>query len=133
LSEIRATTISDETGNGPIALTKQSAAKCYARWTVSSSTPTLRESINVSTISDDSAGHFRVNFTNSFTSTYYQEVGSAGGNSGSNGDEAFIAFSSSTGGTVSQSHQLRNRRGSGNVAGSHDPIFNTYLAHGDLA
>ena len=133
MSEIRATTISDAAGTGPVTLTKQSAAKVYAHWNASSGSPSLQESFNTSSITDNATGDFSVNFTSSLSTSTYGQYGSAGGTGGANGDESFIAFATSAGGTASQSNKLRCRRGSGNHIGSLDAILVTYLAHGDLA
>ncbi len=67
MSEIRATTISDETGNGPIALTKQSAPKA---WFNSSSTA-LRTSFNVSGFVDNSTGDYTHNLISAFNTEDY--------------------------------------------------------------
>jgi len=133
LSEIRADTISDAAGTGPIALTKQSAAKVFAHWGLSGGSPVLKDSLNTSSITDDAVGDFRVNFTSSLNTSTYSQYGSAGGSGGSSGDESFMAFASTSGGTPSQGNKIRCRRGSGNVLGSLDAVINTYLAHGDLA
>lgn len=53
MSEIRATTISDAAGTGPITLTKQSAAKAWVRANVSG---VALNSFNVSSVSDTGAG-----------------------------------------------------------------------------
>ncbi len=54
MSEIRATTISDETGNGPIALTKQSAAKAFINLN-GTGTIAARDSLNISSTTDFTA------------------------------------------------------------------------------
>ena len=68
MSEIRATTISDETGNGPIALTKQHAAKVWIRYYTSPSV-TINGSFNVSSVVDNSVGSTIVNLVNGFNNT----------------------------------------------------------------
>ena len=67
MSEIRATTISDETGNGPIALTKQHAAKVWIAFDQgdsASSVQSIDGSFNVSSISDNGTGETTINFSN---------------------------------------------------------------------
>ena len=66
MSDIRANTISDTSGNGPINLHKQSAAKAYFRYALNNQPPGA--SLNISTINDNKAGDFNVNFTSSFSS-----------------------------------------------------------------
>jgi hypothetical protein len=55
LSEIRATTISDSAGTGPITLTKQSAAKAWINYK-QAATFDIRDSINISSVSDEGSG-----------------------------------------------------------------------------
>ena len=66
MSEIRATTISDAAGTGPIALTGQNAAKAWVQYL--QSTPVVSDSFNVSSVSDDLTGRFTVNYTSALSS-----------------------------------------------------------------
>ena len=75
MSEIRATTISDSAGTGPITLTGQSAAKLELRY--DQTTNTVNQSLNVSSVTDVSTGQFHVNFTNDFDDTLYRVGGSS--------------------------------------------------------
>lgn len=70
MSEIRATTISDTAGTGPITLTAQSSAKTWALWTTVTTT-TLQNSLNVSSLTDLGAGYTEVNLTTAFSDTTY--------------------------------------------------------------
>ena len=78
MSEIRATTISDETGTGPIALTKQSAAKAWANLQ-GTGTPTLQDSFNIASVTDHGAGDYSYNFTNNMANINYCYGGGGGG------------------------------------------------------
>jgi len=71
LSEIRATTISDAAGTGPITLTKQSAAKAWASVYYSSGTPTASASFNISSLSDEGTGDYDASFTSNMDSSDY--------------------------------------------------------------
>jgi hypothetical protein len=62
MSEIRATTISNAAGTGPITMTGQYAAKAWVNFN-GTGTVAIRESGNVSSITDGGAGIFTVNFT----------------------------------------------------------------------
>ena len=73
MSEIRATTISDAAGTGPITLTAQSAAKAWARY--DGSAPTLNESFNVSSLNDDGSGDQTLTFTTAMSSTNFVFAG----------------------------------------------------------
>lgn len=75
MSEIRATTISDAAGTGPITLTKQSAAKAWARFDMISDT--VNGSLNIGNIIDNGTGDFTLEFTNDMASENYAHVGSA--------------------------------------------------------
>ena len=66
MSDIRANTISDASGNGPINLHKQSAAKAYWR---SATTYTLGASLNISTMTDNGKGNYDVSFSSVFASS----------------------------------------------------------------
>ncbi len=83
MSEIRATTISDETGNGPIALTKQSAAKAYVTFngvnlTAATDTAGVDQSFNISSVEDVEVGRGTVALTNAMSDSYHCCTASAG-------------------------------------------------------
>jgi|DEB0MinimDraft_10_1074344.scaffolds.fasta_scaffold244108_1 hypothetical protein len=71
MSEIRATTISDAAGTGPITLTKQQAIKAWANLLVSSGSPTVVGSFNNSSVTDVATGQYRPNWTNAFSAVNY--------------------------------------------------------------
>jgi len=77
LSEIRVTTVSDAAGTGPVTLTKQSAAKAFARWNMGSDT--LQNSFNVSSGVDNGTGDGGVNLTSSMSDSLYNVIGSGEG------------------------------------------------------
>ena len=77
MSEIRATTISDAAGTGPIALTKQSAAKAWLKGT---SAAALLDSFGVSSGVDNGVGNYTFSFISSFVNSDY--AGSATPQSG---------------------------------------------------
>lgn len=67
MSEIRATTISNAAGTGPVTLTGQSAAKAFSL--VDQTGPTILKSGNVSSFTDVAAGNARINFTSAMSAT----------------------------------------------------------------
>jgi len=71
LSDIRANTISDAAGTGPITLTGQSAAKAWASFNGTASPLSLEDSFNTSSLTDNGAGNHHVNFTNNMNNAYY--------------------------------------------------------------
>lgn len=66
MSEVRANTLSDAAGTGPTTLTKQAASKAHSTTTFSGGTPTLRDSLNVSSLTDTANGRLTINLTNAF-------------------------------------------------------------------
>ena len=70
MSDIRAGTISDAAGTGPITLTKQFAAKAWVNFD-GTGTVAIRDSFNVGSITDIGAGTYQTNFTDSFTNANY--------------------------------------------------------------
>lgn len=66
MSTLKADTI-QSTGGGAATLTKQEAAKALALY--DQSTPQVRGSTNVSSVTDTSTGIFKVNLTNAMSST----------------------------------------------------------------
>lgn len=95
MSEIRATTISDETGNGPIALNKQNAAKAWANINGSASTPSFRGSLNFSSITDHAAGDQTVTVTSAMANTNYCIQGSTSWQGGTSRNVINIATNKS--------------------------------------
>ena len=68
-SELRVTTLSNATGDGPATLTKQSAAKFFID--VSQDFSTIQASLNISSLDDDGTGDGGLNYTNNFSSANY--------------------------------------------------------------
>ena len=65
MSDIRANTISDAAGTGPIDLYKQSAAKAWVNFN-GVGTVAIRTSFSVSSLTDNAVGDYAVGFTNTF-------------------------------------------------------------------
>ena len=73
MSEIRATTISDAAGTGPIRLTKQSAAKAFAQF-AGDGTAQINESFGMSSLSDTGAGLYVLTVSSAMSSSDYTVV-----------------------------------------------------------
>ena len=126
MSEIRATTISDAAGTGPITLTKQHAAKVWVNFN-GSGTIATRDSFNVSSLTDDAAGRYTVNISNNMT------------------NDDFAALNYTSGSTSSSQVAFNNHflGGNGNAVGSfqisaysasfEDSDVVMATVHGDLA
>ena len=76
MSQIRATTISDAAGTGPIALTGQSAAKAWVNFSPSGSS--ISDAFNVSSLTDNATGDFSHNFSSSMANSTYSISGDVG-------------------------------------------------------
>ena len=74
MSEIRATTISNAAGTGPVALYKQSAAKAWANQNAGT---TIRGSFNISSLVDQSVGAYVYNFSSGMVDGNYPITTSA--------------------------------------------------------
>ena len=124
MSEIRATTISDETGNGPIALTKQHAAKAWGDY--NQTTDTVLDSFNISTVLDFAAGRFDAVLATHMSSTAYSVVASSIGNNASYSNTCTDLDAKATDG-------LRMRVFHNSTHGTADLTTNSFVFHGDLA
>ena len=76
MSDIRANTISDTSGNGPINLHKQTAAKAWCNFdgfnvTAAPDMTGVRKSLNISSVADMAVGHYRLNYASSMDSSGY--------------------------------------------------------------
>ena len=79
MSEIRATTISNAAGTGPITMTGQYAAKAWVNFD-GTGTVAIRDGGNVSSITDNASGDYTVNFSAAMADANYATVGSTGTN-----------------------------------------------------
>ena len=77
MSEIRANTVSDAAGTGPVTLTKQSAAKAWVNFN-GTGTVAIRDSFNVSTITDNGTGDYTRTVSSAFANVDYSSSGGGG-------------------------------------------------------
>lgn len=126
MSEIRATTISDAAGTGPITLTKQSAAKAWVNFN-GSGTIATRNSQGISGLVDNGTGNYTINFTSAMSDVDY-----AVGASVKWGTGAGAVFYARTADTLTaSSYQCRTRVGTDPAFADPDYVYVTF--HGDLA
>jgi len=71
---IRANTISDAAGTGPVTLTAQSAAKAWVNFN-GTGTIAIRDSFNVSSLTDNGTGNYSLQFTSNMSNTNYPASG----------------------------------------------------------
>ena len=77
MSELRADTITASDGTSPVTLTKQSAAKAWVSFN-GSGTIAARGSLNLSSLTDNAAGDYTINYSNSMSDGNYAASGFAG-------------------------------------------------------
>jgi len=70
LSEIRVTTVSNAAGTGPVTLTKQHAAKVWVNMD-GTGTISVRDSLNVTSLTDIGTGQYAVNISSSMANANY--------------------------------------------------------------
>ena len=126
MSEIRATTISDLAGTGPVTLTKQSAAKAWSYSIYSSGVPANTASFNVSSITDVGVGTQDPNFTSAFSGASYAVT--LGSQLTATGAGSFFTQEGS-GGKTSSKCRIEHYQASTLT----DPILISVSAFGDLA
>ncbi len=124
MSEIRATTISDAAGTGPITLTKQSAAKAHV--SVNGNSTLGDFNLNISSISDVATGVLEVNMSNAFTSS----IQNCGIGSSINGAGAGSTVRGANASTTTSLFSIRSYDGSNTLA---DLTWQAHVFHGDLA
>ena len=76
MSDIRANTISNAAGTGPIELTKQSAAKAWINFN-GTGTVAIRDSFNSSSLTDHNTGDYTLTFSNELASGNFAWSGGA--------------------------------------------------------
>jgi hypothetical protein len=131
MSSIRATTISDLAGTGPATLTKQSAAKAWISVN-QTGTPAIRNSFNVSSITDLSVGETVVTYSSAMASANFAVVVSGNPyNFGGSTGGAQSAGNGRAGGTKTASRHTIDLRNNPNVNTDNDDAASAVL--GDLA
>ena len=136
MSEIRATTISDSAGTGPITLTGQSAAKAWVNFD-GTGTIASRDSFNVSGLTDHAGGQYSVTVVSSFDNANYSVCANCSTEAGTNTGKIAMIFTSHTGAdpvapTASNFRISSVRTGLTDAAEVDNP-YNTASAFGDLA
>jgi hypothetical protein len=131
LSEIRATTISDAAGTGPIDLTGQSAAKAWVNFN-GTGTVAIRDSLNVSSLTDVGVGLYTINLANSFSSASIEVSGGAGSTAVNAGYE-IIFYAANLTPTSPSSSQIPVKGLTSTGSSISDLPYFTMSTHGDLA
>ena len=77
MSELRADTITASDGTSPVTLTKQSAAKAWVNFN-GTGTIAARDSLNLSSLTDNGTGNYTLNYTNSMSNDNYAKADGGG-------------------------------------------------------
>jgi hypothetical protein len=128
LSNIRAGTISGVNGTDPVTLTKQSAAKAWVNMN-GTGTIAIRDSFNVSSLTDGATGDYLSNFSSNMASNNYPSSVNTGG--------ASVVIASGREGNSSTFGQniawVRTGSRNGNSQAWVDSEMMSVTVHGDLA
>ena len=95
MSEIRANTVSNAAGTGPVTLTGQYAAKAWVNFQ-GNNTVTIRDSGNVSSVTDNGTGDYTINFSSSFADANYCTCSIGGYSQAIWGSDHLVHLNSST-------------------------------------
>ena len=128
MSDIRANTISDTSGNGPINLRGQSAAKAWINFDGdiadgNSNTIGVRDSMNISSLVNTATGSNDISYTNSFANVNYATT------LGSNASSPYF----SNAGNTYKANKMRIITAAGSTSTLTDATLVTSMAVGDLA
>ena len=130
MSEIRATTISDSAGTGPITLTGQYAPKAWINFN-GSGTIAIRTSENCASIVDVATGRYSVNLTSAMSSVDFCTVDTSAKTYNSDNTSPYSG-SVSTPSTASQAHVVNGNEYEG-TSQKQDCDYVGLAALGDLA
>jgi len=103
MSELRTDTITASDGTSPVTLTGQTAAKAWVNFN-GTGTPAIRQSGNVSSITDNSTGNFTANFASSLTDADYSVVATGDFTLGTDGLPFLAVNSDGTSGSKTTSN-----------------------------
>ena len=120
MSVLNVDTIANAAGSGPVALTKQIAAKAFYIFDGTASTLALGDSFNCSSVTDNGTGVYTPNWTNSMQSVNYSHT--------CNSENLSALSSAST--HVAGSSKIFVMNDSGSLQ---DRLVTNGCTHGDLA
>ena len=110
---------------------QQGLCKAWVNFNATSSPIATRESLNIASLTDDaSTGQVRLNFTNNFGNTNYTNMGATAGTGGTTGDHSYVPYNTASGGTTSQTFQMRPSLHEGTRV---DATYVYHASFGDLA
>jgi len=124
MSTVKVDTLVASDGTSPVTLTKQSAAKHWCM-VANSGVPSISNSLNASSVSDDAIGNFTITLSSAMENTNQAALGMIA-NSAANPSTSTVAGTMETTTTLAVETV--------NTAGTNlDVPFNQFAIHGDLA
>jgi len=130
MSVLKADTI-QSTGGGAATLTKQAAAKIWANID-QTSTQSINDSFQVSSVTDNGSGRTEVSFTNSMSSVNY--VVTTSSKDGGSYNKSMIIGADAGGAMTASAYELFHRQTQSDGSGSGNDANNAFMVvHGDLA
>ena len=124
-----ATYVSD--GGAVTQNTVQGLAKCWVNFDGTASGAASRDSLNVSGMTDNATGQYRVTYTNNMSDSEYAVTQGADGTN--NGTVCSIGFADSQNSGLASTHYDHNSRGGVGSGADSDTVITTGSVHGDLA
>ena len=124
-----ATYVSD--GGAVTQNTVQGLAKCWVNFDGTASGAASRDSLNVSGMTDNNTGQYRVTYTNNMSDSEYAVTQGADGTN--NGTVCSIGFADSQNSGLASTHYDHNSRGGVGSGAASDTVITTGSVHGDLA
>jgi len=125
-SELRVTTLSNATGDGPATLTQQVVAKHWTSWN-QSGTLTVAGSFNQSSLTDEQSAYTTVAFTSNMSNDDYAYSGCVQGSG--HGQCVFCEYLTSN--KLTSATQVRTLHNQDNSSQNPDDVM--MHTHGDLA
>ena len=129
MSTLKVNTIQDSSGSNSStpAQIEQGRAKAWVNFN-GTGTLAIRDSYNVSSVDDDSTGHFTINFSTAMTNVNYVISGTTGTTTGNN---CFLFILTEQNKSKSTSLFQINVLGTGSYISSVDPEHCNVVIHGD--
>ena len=129
MSTLKVNTIQDSSGSNSStpAQIEQGRAKAWVNFN-GTGTLAIRDSYNVSSVDDDSTGHFTINFSTAMTNVNYVVSGTTGTTTGNN---CFLFILTEQNKSKSTSLFQINVLGTGSYISSVDPEHCNVVIHGD--
>ena len=130
MSELRADTITASDGTSPVALTKQMALRGWVNFN-GTGTIAARDSLNLSSLSDNGTGEYTINYASAWSAVNYAFTGCSGQTAAGSRTTGGITFDDFSASVTTTSHRILSRKK--DDATNHDCANQHCHVVGDLA